>query len=424
MKQTVSLLFVGLLFFASCKKQEPEVHNLVDETVKTRIDSTLQSFVDMGDVAGTSALIFEKGKEVYYNAFGYADLKNKKPMERNTLVQIYSMTKPITGTALMTLYEEGKFQLDDPLEKYAPEFANMQVYTGYDSIAGEMILEPAKRPITIRDITRHTAGFSGRRDLPGLGEAIAEADALNRENTLADMAKKLSTVPLGYQPGEHWEYGISVDVQAYLVELLSGQPYAEYVQEHVLDPLKMNDTQYVVPESKRNRMSSAYRRSGDSLIQLPNEEAHAYNYKKWPLTAGGWGLTSTLDDYMRFAQMLVNKGTLEGVQILDSSTVKLMATNHLDESIEERSWLPNKGQVGFGIDFAVRLRPPASVEENNGVVGEFFWDGAATTLFWVDPVNDLTAVFFVQVLPHYGILHKKFRDAVYGPVTLEESPAE
>lgn len=424
MKRIAYLFVLSFLVLSSCKKQEPEVQYLVDETVKTRIDSTLQSFVDLGDVAGASALIFEKGEEVYYNAFGYADLKNKKPMERNTLVQIYSMTKPITGTALMTLYEEGKFQLDDPLEKYAPEFANMQVYAGYDSIAGEMILEPAKRPITIRDITRHTAGFSGRRDLPGLGEAIAEADALNRENTLAEMAKKLSSVPLGYQPGEHWEYGISVDVQAYLVELLSGQPYAEYVQEHVLGPLKMNDTRYVVPESDRGRMSSAYRHEGDSLIQLPNEEAHAYNYKKWPLTAGGWGLTSSLDDYMRFAQMLVNKGTLEGVQVLDSSTVKLMATNHLDESIEERSWLPNKGQVGFGIDFAVRLRPPASVEENNGVVGEFFWDGAATTLFWVDPVNELTAVFFVQVFPHDGTLHKRFRDAVYGPVTLEESIAE
>ena len=421
MKQTASLLLVALFFFASCKEQEPEVHYLVDEAVEVRIDSTLQSFVDLGEVAGASALIYEKGKEVYFNAFGYADLKNKKPMERNTLVQIYSMTKPITGTALMTLYEEGKFKLDDPLEKYAPEFANMQVYTGYDSIAGEMILEPAKRSITIRDITRHTAGFSGRRDLPGLGEAIAEADALNRENTLSEMAKKLSTVPLGYQPGEHWEYGISVDVQAYLVELLSGQPYAEYVQEHVLDPLKMNDTRYVVPESDRNRMSSAYRYEGDSLIQLPNEEAHAFNYKKWPLTPGGWGLTSTLDDYMRFAQMLINKGTLEGVQVLDSSTVKLMATNHLDESIEERSWLPSKGQVGFGIDFAVRLRPPASVQENNGVVGEFFWDGAASTLFWVDPVNELTAVFFVQIFPYNGSLHKRFRDAVYGPISLQNT---
>jgi len=194
MKQTASLLLVALFFFASCKEQEPEVHYLVDEAVEVRIDSTLQSFVDFGDVAGASALIYEKGKEVYFNAFGYADLKNKKPMERNTLVQIYSMTKPITGTALMTLYEEGKFKLDDPLEKYAPEFANMQVYKGYDSIAGKMILEPAKRPITIADITRHTAGFSGRRDLPGLGEAIAEADAFQVSRT-PNMCKNMFWTP-------------------------------------------------------------------------------------------------------------------------------------------------------------------------------------------------------------------------------------
>nr|WP_288933731.1 serine hydrolase domain-containing protein [uncultured Allomuricauda sp.] len=420
MKKTFLCIFTITSFISVGISQENS-KKIIQQAAKARLDSTLQSFVKNGEVAGASALIYEKGKEVYFNAFGYADRENEIPMKRNTLVQIYSMTKPITGTALMTLYEEGKFKLDDPLEKYAPEFANMQVYTGYDSIAGEMILEPAKRPITIRDITRHTAGFSGRRDLPVLGEAIAEADALNRRNTLSEMAKKLSTVPLGYQPGEHWEYGISVDVQAYLVELLSGQPYAEYVQEHVLDPLKMNDTRYLVPESDRNRMSSAYRHEGDSLVQLPNEEAHAYNYTKWPLTPGGWGLTSTLDNYMRFAQMLINKGTLEGIQVLDSSTVKLMSTNHLDESIEERSWLPSKGQVGFGIDFAVRLRPPASVQENNGVVGEFFWDGAASTLFWVDPVNELTAVFFVQVFPYNGSLHKRFRDAVYGPIVLPKS---
>ena len=181
----------------------------------------------------------------------------------------------------------------------------------------------------------------------------------------------------------------------------------------------MTDTRYVVPEDDRYRMSSAYRKTEmGELNQSPNEEAHAFNYKKWPLTPGGWGLTSTLDDYMRFARMLVNEGNLEGAEILEPETVELMSTNHLDENITERSWLPSKGQVGFGIDFAVRLRAPASVEENYGVVGEFFWDGAASTLFWVDPVNELTAVFFVQIFPYNGSLHKRFRDAVYGPVQI------
>lgn len=420
MKKTfLSILLI--IFLVPTLKCQENANKIIKEAAKARLDSTLQSFVNNGEVAGASALIFEKGKEVYFNAFGYADMENKIPMKRNTLVQIYSMTKPITGTALMTLYEEGKFKLDDPLEKYAPEFANMKVYKDIDS-NGEMILDSLKRPITIRDITRHTAGFSTRTDVPGFSEALKEADPFNWENTLPQMAKKLGSVPLWFQPEAKWEYGPSVDVQAFLVERISGQPYAEYVQENVLKPLDMDDTRYVVPESDRSRMSSAYRLSEEGVLnQSPNEEAHAYNYKKWPFTPGGWGLTSTLDDYMRFARMMVNEGNLDGVEILEPETVKLMSTNHLDETITDRSWLPSKGQVGFGIDFAVRLSPPASAQENNGVVGEFFWDGAASTLFWVDPVNELTAVFFVQIFPYNGSLHKRFRDAVYGPIVLPKS---
>ena len=150
------------------------------------------------------------------------------------------------------------------------------------------------------------------------------------------------------------------------------------------------------------------------MTRVPDEQVLSFNTNQWPLTPGGWGFTSTLDDYMTFAQMLVNEGKLDGTRILEAETVELMATNHLSEDVTERLWLPSKGQVGFGIDFAVRLRPPASPEENNGVVGEFFWDGAASTLFWVDPQNELTAVFFVQKFPFANQMHKDFRDAVYG----------
>jgi CubicO group peptidase (beta-lactamase class C family) len=166
----------------------------------------------------------------------------------------------------------------------------------------------------------------------------------------------------------------------------------------------------------RARFSAMYQQREDgTLVQLPDAQAHAFNRSENALTPGGFGLTSTLDDYMRFARMLVNGGALDGVRILRPETVRLMATNQLSDSVTERSWLPSKGQVGFGIDFAVRVRPPASAQENNGVVGEFFWDGAASTLFWVDPVNELTAVLFVQLMPFDRIgLHKGFRDAVYG----------
>jgi len=380
---------------------------------KARIDSTLRSFVNAGQVAGVSALIFEKNQEVYYNAFGAADREAKVPMDRKTIVRIYSMTKPVTGVALMTLYEKGAFQLDDPLSKYAPEFANMNVYKGVDA-AGKLILEPAKRPITLRDITRHTAGFASGTDLPGLGELVRKTDPLNPNNTLSEMAKKLASLPLLFHPGQQWSYGPSVDVQAYLVERLSGKPFDQYLQETIFTPLAMSRTRYVVPPSDWKNLAAFYRRSEDGTLVRTPDSSDTFNRRNWPLKPGGFGLTSVVDDYMRFARMLVNQGSLDKATILKPETVKLMATNQLSDTITQRMWLPSKGQVGFGIDFAVRLRQPASQVENNGMVGEFFWDGLGSTLFWVDPANELTAVLFVQVVPFYNELHKRFRDAVYG----------
>ncbi len=416
MKNSFLFISITLLFFSCQSSRNGEDKGfVVNDVARARLDSTLKSIIEGGSIAGVSALIFEKDKEVYFNAFGYADREAKVPIDRSTIVRIFSMTKPITGVALMKLYEEGKFQLDDPLSKYAPEFANQKVFAGYDA-KGKMILEEPHRPVTIRDITRHTAGFvSNLPDTTSIfGRLVKQTDPMNRENTLEQMAKKLGSLPLTFHPGEQWSYGPSVDVQAFLVERLSGTPFDQYAKEIVLDPLKMNTTHYVVAENDRKRFAAAYRKEGDSLVRISDEMANSFNFKKWPLTPGGWGLTATLDDYMRFARMLVKKGSFDGTSILKPETITLMSTNQLADSVTERMWLPSKGQVGFGIDFAVRIKPPATTEENNGFVGEFFWDGAASTLFWVDPVNELTAVLFVQVFPFDRSLHKKFRDAVYG----------
>ncbi|WP_339759061.1 serine hydrolase domain-containing protein [Algoriphagus aquimarinus] len=423
MKQLFLYAFAILVFSSSCQEKEKSSPTfLVDDQVRARIDSTLSSFVESGNIAGVSALIFEKDQEVYYNAFGYADRENQVKMDRNTIVQIYSMTKPITGTALMTLYEKGKFQLDDPLAKHAPEFASMMVYDGVDE-NGNIKLVAADRPVTIRDITRHTAGFPNRADIPGLSDILAEKDPRSIKIDLIEMARRIGEVPLWFQPGTQWEYGQSVDVQAFLVERISGIPYKEYVQTHVLDPLKMSKTRYFVPEADRTKMSASYRRTGEGqLEQMPNEEAHRFNINEWPLSPGGFGFTSTLDDYITFARMLVHKGEFGGARILKPETVQLMSSNQLPDSVTERSWLPSKGNVGFGVDFAVRVALPASADEMNGTVGEFFWDGAASTLFWVDPVNEITAVLFVQLFPYDQIkLHKKFKDAVYGKYQPAES---
>jgi CubicO group peptidase (beta-lactamase class C family) len=376
-----------------------------------RIDAALSRFVEEGQIAGVSALVYQNGREIYYGDFGLADREAEIPMARDTIVQIFSMTKPIAGVALMQLYEQGKFQLDDPLAQYAPEFANLMVCTGLDE-NGQPILEAPRRPVTIRDITRHTAGFvgSGFEDSCAAG-IVRELNPGARENTLQQMAALLGQAPLAFHPGEAWSYGPSVDVQAFLVERLSGQPFDEYLQEHIFAPLRMRETGYVVAQEDRDRWARAYNRSDDNVLTL--NDNRAMNDRPWPMKPGSFGLTSTLDDYMRFALMLQNEGELDGARILQPETVRLMATSHLDPNITQRSWLPSKGNVGFGIDFAVRLAPPTA-EERSGAVGEFFWDGAASTLFWVDPANDVTAVMFTQLFPFDRVgLHKAFRDAVY-----------
>ncbi len=386
------------------------------EGMKARIDPVLSGFVDRGELAGASALVYVGGKEVYFGAFGKADKEAGTDMQRDTLARIYSMTKPVTGVTLMTLYEQGLFKLDEPLETYLPEFRDIRVFDHVDD-AGNMVTVPAARKPLVIDILRHTAGFtSGGEDAP-VDKAWRATDPGNLDQSITDFSKGLASVPLLYQPGTRWLYGPSVDIQAALVERLTGKPYGDYLQETVLDPLKMTETSYYVPEDKRGRMAMVYLIQDDGTLvpDLPGDGGMNLPLGHHELTPGGYGLVTTVDDYMRFAQMLVNGGELDGVRILKPETIRLMATDHLPDTVGDRSWLPSKGQGGFGIDFAVRTGPPASDDENFGIPGEFFWDGKASTLFWVDPANDLTAVLFVQFVPFGKVpVHHDFRDAVYG----------
>jgi CubicO group peptidase (beta-lactamase class C family) len=377
------------------------------------IDTALQGFIERGQIAGAEAIVFKDGHEVYYGSFGFADREAQRAMSRDALIQIYSMSKPVTGVALMQLYEQGLFQLDDPLSKYLPEFAKMKVYVGEDA-KGVPILEDARRPITVRDITRHTAGF-GAAGKPGLERMIKAANPTDWKYTLTEMSQRLASLPLGYHPGEKWLYSAAVDVQARLVEKLSGVAYEQYAKEHVLGPLGMSETSFYVEPARHGRRAAEYQLSDTGVLtRTPDEEAFGFSAKEWPMDPGGFGWTSTIDDYSKFARMLLGEGELGGARVLKPETVRLMATNHLDDSITDRSWLPSKGQVGFGIDFAVRLRSPVDANENPGEVGEFFWDGRDSTLFWVDPANHLTAVLLVQLLPFDRIgLHRTFRRAVY-----------
>jgi CubicO group peptidase (beta-lactamase class C family) len=414
MRRTGSLSFLSALVILVLDSSAALGAGNVD---KAKVDAALSGLTDSKALVGVSALVYQDGHEVYFGAFGQADREAGKPMTRDTLVQIFSMTKPITGVALMSLYEAGKFELDDPLSKYAPEFANMRVYAGIDT-HGEVVYEPVHRPITIRDITRHTAGFYAGNDHMPVGEIYRAANPTDKHNTLVEESVKLGSLPLLFQPGARWLYGPSVDVQALLVQRLSGMPFDEYLQQKIFKPLGMKNTRYVLRPQDRARIAAVYEWHPDgSLSREPDEKAYEFNGHDWPLKPGSYGLVSTIDDYMRFARMLQNGGELDGQRILKPETVRLMATDALPADVGDKGFLPTKGQVGFGIDFAVRIRPPANAQEASGAVGEFFWDGAADTLFWVDPRNKITAVLFTQYIPFGKVpLHKAFRDAVYSDI--------
>jgi CubicO group peptidase (beta-lactamase class C family) len=389
---------------------------IVDEIVPARIDVALKNLVDSGQVVGVSALVYKDGKEEYFGAYGMADREAQKPMARDTLVQIWSMTKPITGVALMTLYDQGKFKLDDPISKYLPEWADAKVFAGVDA-SGNPILVAPKRAITVLDIMRHTAGlFSGDSKIPALDALFEKADPMNKNNTLEEMSRRLATVPLFYQPGTRWFYSPGPDLQARLVEVLSGMSFDDYLQKAIFTPLGMTHSFRTVPEDQRAKFAAAYTWNAKAdFTRDPDVENDARNFQPWALERGSAGLVSSIDDYMRFASMLQNEGELEGVRILKPETVRLMATNWLPDAIANREWLPSKGRVGFGLDFAVRTHLPVGAGEAAGEMDEFFWDGAYDTLFWVDPINKITAVLFTQYHPFgRAPLHQGFRDAVYG----------
>ena len=410
MKRTLAALFATALIGVTATQAQDIGFTVQDDV----IDDTLQAYVETGRIAGATALVWQDGEEVYAGSFGMADREAGREMTRDTLFQIYSMTKPVTGVALMTLWEDGKFDLDDPLSDYLPEFADMKVFAGFDA-DGEPFYEPAKREIRVIDIMRHTAGLgyaSEMKEYPAY--LYREAGVMSNAQTLEEFSKNIASQPLYYQPGGEWKYSASVSVQARLVEVLSGQEFDTYLQETIFEPLGMDSATRYVDEADRGRMAGFYTDESGALERVPDSQAYAGAFNRVPFQAGGFGLVMEIDDYMRFARMLLNGGELDGARILEPETIQLMATDHLPSTVQDVNWLRNKGQTGFGLNFAVRIAPPLKSYEASGAVGEFFWDGYASTLFWVDPANNLAAVMLVQKVPFDEIgLHKAFRDAVY-----------
>lgn len=358
--------------------------------------------VASGRVAGMTTLLARHGQVVSFNTYGVKDLTTRQPVTPDTMFRIYSMTKPVTGVALMILFEEGRWRLDDPVTRYIPEFANLQVMTGQDA-AGRPILEPAKRPPTMRELMIHTAGFGyGLNPSTPLDKMYQDKQVLQSDG-LPQMISRIAELPLAFQPGERWQYSIAVDIQGYVIEKITGQTLGQFFEERIFRPLRMNDTGFQVPASKASRLSSIYSTVPNTDRVEPATRLFGGampDYTRPPnLESGGAGLVSTTADYARFAQMLLNKGELDGVRILSPASVELMGTNLLPDSILKSGGRFDEA-VGFGIDLQVVNQPRyAGSLEGAGTIS---WNGAAGTWFWADPTNDVIFVGMVQRLGGTG----------------------
>jgi CubicO group peptidase (beta-lactamase class C family) len=350
----------------------------------------MKALVAQGRLAGVVTMVSRNGKVVEFDATGKRDVASNAPMQKDSIFRIYSMSKPITGVAMMMLFEEGKWQLNDPVAKYIPEFANLKVYA--TDANNNMVLKDQTHPVTMRELMSHSGGFTyGFFSNTPVDKLQREADLLNPNNTLDEFIKRVAKLPLNSQPGSEWHYSISVDIQGYIVQKLSGMPFEEYLQKRIFKPLGMVDSGFYVPKEKLNRFAEfyTYDKDGKLLVVGPTDGLNHDFSAKPALSSGGGGLVSTTTDYMRFCQMLLNGGQLDGVRLLSPLTVEMMRTNVLAPNVPILA--PG---AGFGLDFAVYTDPVMA----GGYYGKgtYWWGGAAGTWFWIDPVNNLIEIGMIQ----------------------------
>jgi len=383
-----------------------------------QMDAGMQDLVDKKHLSGVVTLVARHGKVVQHKAYGVQSLETNAPMKLDTIARIYSMTKPIAGVAMMMLYEEGKWQPSDPIAKHIPEFANLKVYAGEKD--GQAILEPPVHPPTMAELMSHTAGFTyGRFGNTPVDKLYQASDPLN-EPSLQALINRMAQLPLAYQPGTKWVYSVSVDIQGYLVEKLSGKTFPEFLRTRLFEPLGMTDTGFSVPADKVSRVATIYSWSRDKSALVP--EPIDPNISKLPgLPSGGGGLYGTASDYFRFAQMLLNGGEYNGKRYLKKDTVEMMRTNVLSNDVLTSN--SGIGQArfspaqGFGYDFAVVLDPDGAKRQVGK--GSYWWWGVAGTWFWIDPTNDLLFVGIIQrrngppgVASHEDISRRVIADAL------------
>jgi CubicO group peptidase (beta-lactamase class C family) len=379
----------------------PKRAGFAPERINRITEHLEKNYIQPGKVVGCQTLVARHGHVAYFKSQGLMDRERRTPMADDTVFRLYSMTKPITSVALMTLYEQGHFQLNDPVSRFIPAWRGHKVWVSGEGASMETAA-PA-RPMTMRNVLSHTGGLT-------YGATNHPVDRVYREvgvgrgdgETLSGFAEKLAKVPLRYQPGERWMYSLSTDVCGYLVEAISGKRFDQYLQETIFDPLDMKDTSFMVASRKADRFAANYQREADKTLKLIDDPERS-NYLKQPtFFSGGGGLTGTTADYLRFCEMLRRGGELGGARILGPRTIELMHRNHLaggkdlsQMAIGAFSETAYEG-VGFGLGFAMTL---GQVEAGGLGGGEYYWGGAASTIFWVDPSEDMVVIFMTQLMP-------------------------
>jgi CubicO group peptidase (beta-lactamase class C family) len=412
----------------------PEVVGM-SKTALDRIDDHLKRrYIDAGRFPGTQLLVYRRGSVVHSAVQGFADLERKTPVKDDTIFRIYSMTKPITSVAFMMLLEEGHVALDEPVHKYIPEWKNLGVFQA--GITSAFLTKPPARPMQIVDLLRHTSGLTyGFQQRSNVDAAYRETRIgdMDKPLTLKAMIEGLGKIPLEFSPGEAWNYSVSTDVVGYLIEKISGQPFEQFLKQRIFDPLGMIDTDFFVPPEKAHRFAACYSADPAGMMSIHNtvkkggltlqdDPATSPFLTRPSFISGGGGLCSTATDYLTFCRALLNGGELGGVRLIGPKTLRLMTSNHLpggrDLPALSRSMFAEAtyNGIGFGLGFAVNMDPAQTLLP--GSAGEYNWGGAATTSFWIDPAEELIAIFMTQVLPSSAYpLRRELRTMVYAAIT-------
>ena len=384
----------------------------LDPTVLENIRKYLNdTYVEDGKYVGTMTLVSRKGEVAYLDSIGFMDRENAKPMQEDSIFRIYSMSKAITSIAIMQLFEKSKFRLDDPVHWYIPSWKNLRVYQS--GIYPNFLTSRPKRHMTIRDLLTHMSGLTYDFMYKSNVDAAYRKTKVQQAGSLEEFVEILSTLPLEFSPGDKWNYSVSTDVLGYLVEVMSGMKLEEYFKEYIFEPLEMTDTSFSCPEEKLDRLASLYE-------HIPNGEPRLLEipFLNTKMASGGGGLFSTMSDYHNFCSMLVNQGEFNGTRLIGRKTLELMTVNHLPDnqdltemSESAFSETPYAG-VGFGLGFSVMLDPAKSQTISD--IGEYGWGGAASTVFFINPKEDMFVIFLTQLLPSSTYqVRRELRSLVY-----------